>query len=71
MSEEEVKELKEELSRITTFIPDAIMGKLWRWCNIIRNETSTQPCGCQSAAKHWVKCVEDLRKWINDSERQE
>lgn len=70
MSENEIKEIKEELNRITTFIPEGIMNKLWSWCNSIRGENIPQPCGCQSSAKHWAKCVEDLRKWINEVEQK-
>jgi hypothetical protein len=64
----EFQELKGHLNGIRSHLPPHLMNPFWRWCNIIRNENVRQPCSCNSAAGHWARCVNDLRKWVEDKD---
>lgn len=69
LSVEDLQRLKKELEGIKGYLPEHLMGPFWSWCNTIRGEKITQPCGCKSAGALWGRCVEDLRKFV--SERSE
>jgi hypothetical protein len=62
---QEFQQLKAHLEGIKSFLPEHLMGPFWSWCNRIRGEKITQPCGCKSSAKHWGQCVSDLREFVN------
>lgn len=66
LTAEEFGKLKTDLEGVLHFLPENLMGPFWSYCNRIRNERVNQPCSCRSSAKHWGKCVEDLRKWVNE-----
>lgn len=68
LDEKEFSELKVHLEGVKNFLPEHLMNPFWSWCNRIRGEKVTQPCGCKSSAKHWGKCVEDLRKFVKERE---
>jgi len=50
MSEEELKELKEILSTITTHIPEHQASYVWRMYSKVAGDKGNQPCMCGSAA---------------------
>jgi hypothetical protein len=68
LTKDEVEVLKEDLKRVTNYLPEDLMGKFWGLCNKIRGERTNQPCGCRSAGGLWAKCVEDLKNYIKVNE---
>lgn len=63
---EEFQKLKADLSTVQHYLPEHLMNPFWSLCNRIRNNRENQPCQCRSSAKHWGRCVEDLRKFVNE-----
>ena len=63
---QEFQELKEQLDGIKAFLPEHLMGTLWEKCNRIRGERINQPCSCKSSSGLWGRCVDDLRKFVNE-----
>ncbi len=63
---EDFQKLKVHLEGIKNHLPEHLMGPFWAWCNGIRGERISQPCGCQSAGAQWGRCVEDLRKYVRE-----
>lgn len=61
---EEFQYLKAQLENIVHHLPEHLMNPFWSFCNRIRNERVNQPCSCKSSAKHWGRCVEDLRAFV-------
>jgi hypothetical protein len=61
---EEFQYLKAQLENIVHHLPENLMNPFWSFCNRIRNERVNQPCSCKSSAKHWGRCVEDLRAFV-------
>ena len=68
LTKDEVEVLKEDLKRVTNYLPEDLMGKFWGLCNKIRGERINQPCGCRSAGGLWARCVEDLKNYIKVNE---
>lgn len=66
LSAEDFQKLKGHLEGVKNHLPEHLMGPFWAWCNGIRGEKITQPCGCKTAAAHWGRCVEDLRKYVRE-----
>lgn len=66
LNEQEIKELKEVLSTITTRIPFDKAGYIWSTFNHLRKESEPQPCMCKSSAGHWVRAIDFLRNYVND-----
>ena len=66
LSAEDFERLKKELEGVKNHLPEHLMGPFWAWCNGIRGERITQPCGCKSAGAQWGRCVEDLRKYVRE-----
>ncbi len=66
ISAEDFQKLKGHLEGVKNHLPEHLMGPFWAWCNTIRGERITQPCGCKTAAAHWGRCVEDLRKYVRE-----
>jgi hypothetical protein len=62
---EEFIDLKNQLSKISNNVPENIAPYLWDNYNRIRAVNQPRPCMCQSAASHWIGCVEFLREWVN------
>lgn len=57
-------ELKNELDKITTNVPENVAPLLWNYYNLIRSVSENRPCMCQSAAALWIGCVNFLREWV-------
>lgn len=66
LSVEDYNRLKTELQNIKNFLPEHLMGTFWSFCNQIRDSKEKQPCGCKSAAGHWSRCVDELRKYVRE-----
>ncbi len=66
ISVDDLQRLRKELEGIKNHLPEYLMGPFWSWCNTIRGERITQPCGCKSAGAQWGRCVEDLRKYVRE-----
>ena len=63
---QEFQELKSQLEQVKAFLPEHLMGTFWEKCNRIRGERINQPCSCKSSAGLWGRCVDDLRKFVNE-----
>jgi hypothetical protein len=68
LTKDEVEGLREDLKRVTNYLPEDLMGKFWGLCNKIRGERTGTPCGCRSAGGLWARCVEDLKNYIKVNE---
>ena len=66
LTEEQLKELKETLSGIGSYLPESKAGYIWNTFNHIRNEREPQPCMCGSAGGHWKRAVEFLNDYIKN-----
>ena len=66
MNEEELKELKEILSTITTHIPEHQASYVWRMYSKVAGDKGNQPCMCGSAAKYWKQAIDTLRNYVKD-----
>lgn len=68
LSPEELNELKEVMSGITTHIPEHRMGYIWNMYNKVSgNSHGPQPCACSSAAKYWRAAVDELNSYIKSN----
>lgn len=70
-TEEEYKQIKEDLSGITHTLPTHLADIFWRRCNAVRGLNTPQPCTCQSSARHWGDCVTELQKYVKRVDGQE
>ena len=64
LSYTEFIELKNELDKISTNIPESIAPFLWDNYNRIRAVSQPRPCMCQSSASLWIGCVNFLKEWV-------
>lgn len=68
LSSEELQELKETMSGITTHIPEHKMGYIWKTYNRISGDNKgPQPCACASAAKYWRAAVDELNLYLKEN----
>lgn len=65
-SEAEFNLMREELSQIKMHLPEHLMSKMWSRCTQIRGNKEPQPCSCKSSAGLWVRCIDELRKFVSD-----
>jgi hypothetical protein len=70
LSTEDFQRLQKEIEGIKSFLPEHLMGPFWAWYNQIRGVNEKQPCGCKSAAGHWSRCVDELRKFVRERSEQ-
>lgn len=63
-TQQEFIDLDYTMQSITNHLPDNKMGYVWSNYNRIRGVNETQPCGCASAAGHWLRAVNELKQWI-------
>lgn len=61
---DEYYELKTFIKSIGARLPEGKMGYVWNSYNQLRGVQETQPCGCQSAAGHWVNAINFLKQWV-------
>lgn len=68
LSPEELIELKETMSGITTHIPEHKLGYIWNSYNKISGgDKGPQPCACSSAAKYWRAAADELNLYIKNN----
>lgn len=65
-TEEEIKELKEEIGKIDTFLPENKTSYVWNWYKRITGSLERQPCSCGSSAKHWNRALTSIREFLQD-----
>jgi hypothetical protein len=70
LTEEEFLKLETKLKLIKTFLPENEMSFMWNTVNKVRGERQPQPCSCRSSAGLWSRCVEDLRKFVDEKRNQ-
>jgi hypothetical protein len=58
--------MREELSSVTMHLPEHLMSKMWSRCTQIRGNKEPQPCSCGSSGGLWVRCIDELRKFVSD-----
>ena len=63
-NEEQFKELKERIGVIRDNLPDNMLGYVWNNYKSITGSIENQPCGCASAAGHWIKAVNCIKDYI-------
>jgi hypothetical protein len=64
LSLEEYNELKDFITTLGARLPDSKLGYVWNTYNQLRGVQEKQPCGCQSAAGHWVTSINYLKQWL-------
>ena len=64
LSYQQFIELKLQLDRISVNVPENLAPYLWDNYNHIRGVSENRPCMCQSAAPHWIACVDFLKEWV-------
>jgi hypothetical protein len=42
------------------------MNNVWALHNKINGTNERQPCGCASAAKHWIKAMDSIRGFVKN-----
>lgn len=68
LSQEEMTELREVMSGITTHIPEHKMGYIWNTYNRISGDNrGPQPCACSSSAKYWRAAVDALNLYLKEN----
>lgn len=65
-TEAEFNLMREELSTIKMHLPEHLMTKMWSRCTQIRGNRENQPCACKSSSGLWVRCIDELRKFVSD-----
>lgn len=65
----EFNELKDFIVTLGARLPDNKMGYVWNMYNHLRGVQERQPCGCQSAAGHWVEAINYLRRWVESKSK--
>lgn len=64
LSLEEYNELKEFITKLGARLPDDKLSYVWNHYNLLRGVKEQQPCGCQSAAGHWVNAINYIKQWV-------
>ena len=70
LNEEQFLKLETELKSIRAFLPEGQMRYMWEMCNTIRGKNENQPCACRSSAGLWTRCIDDLRKFVDEKRNQ-
>lgn len=66
-TEEEYNNLKEQMKRVGTHLPEDIAGLVWRSYEIIAGVREGQPCSCPSSAGLWIKAVGVVNEYIKQN----
>jgi hypothetical protein len=64
---EEFQIIQAEMNAIGVYLPSdaTAQRKLWQNCVRIRGKAENQPCSCKSSAGLWVRCIDDIKQFIN------
>jgi len=63
-NKEEIQEIKDNMSKITTHIPDNLTTWIWDTYKKISGSTEPKPCSCPSSAKLWKKSVDTINSFL-------
>jgi len=63
-TQEEIEELKTNISQIKGRIPEHLAGWVWGTYNRINGSNEKQPCGCKSAAGLWGKAYNTILDYV-------
>ena len=64
-NEEQYKDMKVKIGPVKDFVPDNLLSYIWNNYKLISgNVNEPQPCGCGSAAAHWLKAVTVIKDYI-------
>lgn len=64
-STEELEQIKINLERINSHIPNDLASWVWNTYKHITGSNENQPCSCGSAGKHWRKAVDAIREYVS------
>ena len=70
-TEAEYTELKNVADAISAYIPNDKMGFIWNNYKKITKSTEPQPCSCGSAASHWRRAVDEIKRFIDKVEGED
>jgi len=70
-SEEEYKNLSNELAGIGSNLPTHLASFFWPICNRLRREVTPQPCTCASSGGLWKACIDELKEFVKRIEESE
>lgn len=65
-NKEEITEIKTNLQRIDTHIPNDLTHWVWNTYKRVTGSNENQPCSCGSAGKHWAKAVKEIKEFIKE-----
>jgi len=60
---EEIEEMKKNMSRITTHIPNDLASWVWLTYNRLGGQ-GPKPCTCPSSAKLWKSAVDKINSFL-------
>lgn len=66
LTQQEFIELREFITKLGHNLPDNKMSYVWSYFNRLQGTNIPQPCGCQSAAGHWVNAINYIKGWVNE-----
>lgn len=66
LTEEQLLELKNELSQIGAYLPENKAPYIWNTFNHIRDIQEPRPCMCASAGGHWKRAIDFLNDYVKD-----
>lgn len=62
-SKEEINIMKENMSKITTHIPNDLAGYVWDTYKKLGGK-GNKPCSCPSSAKLWKSAVDKINSYL-------
>lgn len=63
---EEMDIMKSNIEKISTHIPENLMGWVWdTYGKINKRDVGPRPCACPSSAKLWRNAIETIREYVN------
>ena len=71
LNEVQFKELKEKIDSVNMHLPDNMLNYVWNNFQLISGSIEPTPCGCASAAGHWIRAITTLRNWIKEMEKND
>jgi hypothetical protein len=66
LNESEWEVAQQYADTITDRIGENQMNNVWALHNRINGTNERQPCGCASAAKHWIRAMESIRGFVKN-----
>lgn len=63
-SEEELKQLRETIDSIGSYLPTDKTSYIWSNYVKINGKNEAQPCTCKSSGRLWAKAIETIRDYL-------